>query len=587
MSRKIYYIGGFFIVLVINVSMHYFPFVQSLNLTALDREFQLLRVWEPKPRDSIAIIGIDQQDLDRYREPLALWHRHLAGVFRALALSSPRAVVVDLILPDKSYDFIQKDLNRELMSSLLILKQKSTLILARTLDSEGKFRPLFAPVVSVLGQDQIGLALIEPDSDQVHRRLLLSINSEQNLTRTLTGVLAAQLNLDSVEGYINYSLGQPYSYTSVKEVLRWREEKDIEALKATFSDKIVFIGSVLPFVDRHLAPAPLADWEKDNINIPGVLIHAQSALTLIDEGTIKSLPHSLLIIFKVLLSLSWFLTYRSLHFFFALLLSFSLLPIASIWFLTLGYFLPVIEFILVVIIALGARTLLELYFSWREKQRMRNSFSRYVSPQVMKDILDHKIRPGVGGSRITICVLFADIRNFTRRSEHEEPEAIIALLNRYFNLFSEAIHDHGGTVDKYIGDGLMAFFGAPNFMDKPAQEAFDASREMLDRLKQLNEQLSKEGIEPIEIGIGLHLGEAVIGHVGSDSRYEYTAIGDTVNISSRLEGLTKQLGYPIVCSESLKSNIETPLIFLGQQSIKGHTPVPVFGWKPDPNSQSN
>jgi len=180
-------------------------------------------------------------------------------------------------------------------------------------------------------------------------------------------------------------------------------------------------------------------------------------------------------------------------------------------------------------------------------------------------------------------VLFSDIRSFTTRSESEPPEAIISLLNRYFNEMAAVIHSHGGTVDKFIGDGMMVFFGAPNHQDNPAQQAFDAAQKMLQRLDNLNLKLKEEGIEEIKIGIGIHLGEAVVGHVGSDTRHEYTVIGDTVNLAARLEGRTKELGYPIVCSASVAKVLDSSakLISLGETPIKGRAAAEVFGWKPE------
>jgi class 3 adenylate cyclase len=144
-----------------------------------------------------------------------------------------------------------------------------------------------------------------------------------------------------------------------------------------------------------------------------------------------------------------------------------------------------------------------------------------------------------------------------------------------------AVHEHGGTVDKFIGDGLMAFFAAPAVRSNPPQDAFDAAREMVGRLVDLNARLMARGVEPIAIGIGLQHGDAVVGHVGSSSRHEYTVIGDTVNTAARLEGLTKGLGYPVVCAAEVVAALEerSGLVDLGPQEIRGRAAVPVYGWR--------
>ena len=146
-------------------------------------------------------------------------------------------------------------------------------------------------------------------------------------------------------------------------------------------------------------------------------------------------------------------------------------------------------------------------------------------------------------------------------------------------LNNNLIEEHGGTIDKFIGDGLMVFFGAPNELDNPAQNAIDSAMEMIDSVKKINIALERESIEAIRIGIGIHCGDAVIGHIGSKDRYEYTAIGDVVNLAARLESKTKELGYEIVCSNSIKNDLKDfkKLEYIGDTPIKGRTNEKVFG----------
>ena len=144
---------------------------------------------------------------------------------------------------------------------------------------------------------------------------------------------------------------------------------------------------------------------------------------------------------------------------------------------------------------------------------------------------------------------------------------------------SSVVHRHDGTVDKFIGDGLMAFFGAPNPLANPQQNALAAAQEMLHELAALNRELLAEGRTPLAIGIGLHCGEAVVGPIGSPERHAYTAIGDTVNTAARLEGLCKDLGYPVLCSAAVVQALGRPelLVPLGSQPLKGRSPIDVFG----------
>ncbi len=165
----------------------------------------------------------------------------------------------------------------------------------------------------------------------------------------------------------------------------------------------------------------------------------------------------------------------------------------------------------------------------------RANYSRFMPEYVVKQLLDNPNSFRLGGVNQQVTVLFADIRGFTSFSEKEKPEKVVGLLNRYFSVMTDIIFEHGGTLDKYIGDGLMAIFGAPTAGEEDALNAVKAAVTMQKRLAQLNKELYAEGYGTISIGIGLHTGEATIGYIGSNKRSEYTAIGDTVNLASRLE----------------------------------------------------
>ena len=165
----------------------------------------------------------------------------------------------------------------------------------------------------------------------------------------------------------------------------------------------------------------------------------------------------------------------------------------------------------------------------------RANYSRFLPEYVVKQMLDNPESFKLGGVSQTITILFADIRGFTRISEHAPPERIVSLLNRYFSAMTDIIFAHGGTLDKYLGDGLMALFGAPTTTPDDASNALNAAVAMQRRLLGINRELRDEGFPEIGVGMGLHTGEVIVGYIGSDRRSEYTAIGDTVNTSSRLE----------------------------------------------------
>ncbi len=178
----------------------------------------------------------------------------------------------------------------------------------------------------------------------------------------------------------------------------------------------------------------------------------------------------------------------------------------------------------------------------------RANYSRFMPEYVVKQLLESPGSFRLGGVNQTITVLFADIRAFTALSENANPEKIVGLLNKYFTAMTEIIFEHGGTLDKYIGDGMMALFGAPTASEEDALNAVKAAVTMQKRLVSLNDELRADGYGAISVGIGLHTGEATVGYIGSEIRSEYTAIGDTVNLAARLE--SNAVGGQILMSEA-------------------------------------
>lgn len=574
---------GFLGVLLCALGVQLSPVARYLDHQILDEQFRVLRALAPRaaPAD-VAVVGIDEGTFRAFPEPLALWHRHLAGLFEALAEAEPRVVGLDIVLPDRSYDFLEPGVDRVLLGGVLALRRSVPLVAAQTVDARGRLRPLFAPLASVLGSGALGMALLTADGDGRVRRFTPVLASGRDELPTLVGGMAAKLGLESAPGIINYAIGAPYTYVPMQEVLAWHRSGDERRLRAHFAGKAVLVGSVLPFVDRHPVPVALAAWEPRSREVPGVLIHAQILASMERGGLIGRAPAAAVLLLVALASLAWWLGARALRGGAVLLAGLGGYWAFSTWALAAGTFWPLAGVSIAGCLGLAARGGLEGTLAYYERRRLKHSFERYVSPAVMREILAGSIQPQMRGQRRRVCVLFSDIRGFTARSETQPPETIVTVLNRYFEEMAGAVHEHGGTVDKFIGDGLMAFFGAPKPLAEPGRVAFAAAQEMLGRLVDLNAGLAREGSERIDIGIGLHVGEVIVGHVGSRTRHEYTAIGDTVNVASRLEALTKSLGYPVVMTEEVARSLDPDAGWeaLGSQPIKGHAPVAVCGWRP-------
>ena len=215
----------------------------------------------------------------------------------------------------------------------------------------------------------------------------------------------------------------------------------------------------------------------------------------------------------------------------------------------------------------------------RERRGLKNVFSKYASKEVVSEILKDPGRVKLGGEEKEITIFFSDIRSFTTWSEQTTPKKLVSILNRYFTAMSEEVLNNGGVLDKYIGDAIMAFWGAPIGDPEQADKAITASLSMLEKLKKLNVELKAEGEPEIKIGIGLFTGPAVVGNVGSEKRFNYTAIGDTVNVGSRLEGLTKEYNVQLVIGETTKNRAKGSynFKFLASAAVKGRVePINIY-----------
>ncbi|HZT08235.1 MAG TPA: GAF domain-containing protein [Chloroflexota bacterium] len=215
------------------------------------------------------------------------------------------------------------------------------------------------------------------------------------------------------------------------------------------------------------------------------------------------------------------------------------------------------------------------------EQQLMGTLSRVVSRQVAEQLFASGQMPSVGGQRKDVTVLMSDIRDFTPMTEKSEPEAVVSMLNDYFGRMIEIVFRHEGTLDKFIGDAIMAVFGTPIAHADDPLRAIQAAIDMRRALRAFNEERRAAGQQPIEIGIGICNGEAVSGAIGSEERLEFTVIGDTVNTAARLEGLTK--GFPdhkIVFNEAVYDLVRdvVPCDFLADEYVKGKAqPVHVYG----------
>jgi adenylate cyclase len=232
------------------------------------------------------------------------------------------------------------------------------------------------------------------------------------------------------------------------------------------------------------------------------------------------------------------------------LIGFTLVTLGASYFaVTQLLLLPVLTPLLLGWACYFALALREYLHERQTRQQAVQLFSRFVNPHVVQELVAHGGLSRAGESR-QITILFSDIRGFTTLSEKRTPQQVVELLNRYFTLQVEVVFRHGGSLDKFIGDCIMAFWGAPLDDPEHARHAVEAALEMAEVLQRFKHELGEQDAD-FDVGIGIHSGPAVVGLIGSEQRREYTAIGDTVNLGSRIEGLTKGVSRILVSRETM------------------------------------
>lgn len=352
-----------------------------------------------------------------------------------------------------------------------------------------------------------------------------------------------------------------------------------EVAKDDVEGRVIFVAATaIGTHDQRVTPLERA--------VPGVYIHATLAQNLLD-GHLMSRPVYIVALelgIILLFGLICGLVLTRVHLFGQLLAATGL---TALWLavdqlvlfdsgLVVYAVLPVVQ----IFITLLAVTMWSFLVEQRERRKTRTAFGRYLSPKVMEQVLSNPEEYlQLGGRRYEATVLFSDVRGFTTISEALTPEALGLLLNQYMTPMTNIVFKYNGTLDKYIGDAVMAFWGAPVEREDHARLACEASLEMLRVVEELNVGFLKEGLPHIAIGIGLSTGPMTIGNMGSDDHFAYTALGDRVNLGARLEGQTKDYGVDILISEDTQQAVKDQMLCreLGSLRVKGKLqPVRIF-----------
>ncbi|MEW6196263.1 MAG: adenylate/guanylate cyclase domain-containing protein [Bacteroidota bacterium] len=341
------------------------------------------------------------------------------------------------------------------------------------------------------------------------------------------------------------------------------DEWEIYKEEGTFKDKIVLIGSTMP-EDKDIFPVSFSKGKSGDNMIPGVEIHATVIQNVLDDNFLyKQSPASEIVSIIAISLLMFFIVafLKKIKFRFSYLLEITvlLLVIISIYGL---YKLSVYFFInknmvisvtapsLAIIFGYITSTVYNYLSERRQNVLIKGMFSQYVNKSVVNELINNPDKLKLGGEKKMLTVLFSDIAGFTTFAERKPPEELVSFINEFLHEMTEIIIRHEGTLDKYLGDAVMAFWGAPIPVEEHAYKACVTSLEMQNKLAELRDKWSKTGEHQIRIRIGINSGEVIVGNIGGSKRFDYTVLGDDVNLASRLEGANKEYGSNIMISDA-------------------------------------
>ncbi|PMQ00960.1 MAG: adenylate/guanylate cyclase domain-containing protein [Dictyoglomus sp. NZ13-RE01] len=538
------------------------PWFRTLELKTIDWRFEIrgeLPVNEP-----IVIIAIDDNSIEEFGN----WpwsRRYHIQLIKKLRDYKAKVIAFDVYFDTEEDKRIDSDFSKILGEDTIL----ASFYVSFNDPRFGTIKRLIEPLSIFSSKTKVGLVNPIYDEDGFIRRFgLTSKIFDKEYVSFPTLIVSTYLSLNPLEYiktakipkdssnlvYINYKGGlYKFPTFSYSDVLKENIPKEI------FKDKIVLIGATTEALhDTHFTPFYHYIRKGSTLRLskmPGVEIHANSIATLLNKKFLcplnEGIPLYLITLIFIAIPIipfkKVFSGYINLILILALIIVYIILCNQA--FINWGWILPIIAPIFSIIFSYIFSLVYNFLKEQREKRELKSVFQRFVPSSVVDIILSNPGQELLQTKRQWISVMFADIRNFTYYSDILTPEEITKILNEYFTVATEIIFKYEGTVDKFLGDAIMALFGAPIFYSNAPIRAINTAIEIQEALNKLREGWKEKGYPPFEVGMGITTGEAVAGTIGSTQRMEYTAIGAVVNLAERLESIAKG-GEILVCEET-------------------------------------
>jgi len=565
----------------------------------------------PSANDNIVIVEVDEKSVNNLgRWP---WDRNIIGdLIEKLSASS--VVALDIVFSEKSQKQKDRYLAEKISQSGNVIggfffrsqsSEKTNNYIQDYLYDQAIFRitmesettnikqfPFAEPNIPVIAEALLANAFftIEPDMDGLYRKyplayifkgMLIPSLATQTLRYHLNKDIEVVLNengiksfaLDNIHikdnNYIRLNYYKDAVFISAYDVLSGKIPQDF------FKDKITLVG-ITEIGIYDLRPTPI-----DSVT-PGVLLHLTAINNLLNNEYLKDINKiNIINILGILLLIFSVSFLRKIHIRVIgyLVIITSCYAISNMLFIKYHIWVEDFYYLFPALILSISLELLAFFIVDRKSLEMKRAFSTYVSPEIVNIMMQDPEKLSLGGEDREITIMFTDIRGFTTISEKLSSEKVVSILNRLNSPLTESIIKHKGLLDKYIGDAIMAIFNAPVDIDDHADLACEAALEMLEILEQTNIAFEHDNLPKIDIGIGLNTGIATVGNIGSSLRFDYTAIGDSVNLASRLEGLNKLYKTHIIISEFTAAKLTRRFVLkkLDRVRVKGkEKPVEIY-----------
>ncbi len=557
------------------------------------------------PGENVVIIAIDDNSISRLGPPA--WPRSLHA--RLLEnLAQAKAVSFDL-----TFNAAQGE--QEDQAFARAIEKHGRVILAAKFtfgeDEDGELVQGFEPPLPELMAGTAGLGFVNTPTDidqRVRRSTLVDVNSFEVPFPSLaiaTAMAAQNIDYEDLEletgllrvgkkaipiNPLNQAMIKFWGPKATFKTISYADVIEGKIPPSYFQDKIILIGTITP-EDHDFKATPYTTSNMvigGALDTPGVEIHASIVQTFLEDAWYQTANQPFNIAFLLLVGLLTALVVKErgpwkgligtiLVALVTVASGYSLWEYQHVW-LSLA---PPLFLILLTYVVVTAGEFIQAELGRRKTKAM---FSRYVSADVVDELLKNPDEISLGGKKQVVTIMFADIRGFTAFSENKDPVDVISRLNEYLTAMTDSIQNHGGTLDKYLGDGLMAFFGAPIYFEDHVERAVKVAREIQTKVAELNRKWAEQGAVPLLVAVGINTGPVVVGNVGSPERMDYTLIGEDANLASRVEALTKLFETLVLVSERSyvllpEGECKSSLQYVGEELVKGFThPIKVYSF---------